>query len=82
MSANNLAWMPSYWQADLRLGVKAQSWGLEAYVTNLFNDESPRSGTSTVDYGYFDLNSFQLPRGYLVTLAPRRRFGLQASFKY
>lgn len=82
LAASNLAWLPSYWQADARIGVTSDQWGVEAYVKNLFDDDTPRTGTSSVDYGYFDLNAFQLPRGYLVALAPRRTFGARVSYKF
>jgi iron complex outermembrane recepter protein len=82
MSAANLAYLPSYSQTDLRLGIQGAQWSLEAWVNNLFNNLDPRTGTSTVDYGYFDLNSFNLPRAYLVALAPKRAFGVRAGYKF
>jgi iron complex outermembrane recepter protein len=77
LSASNLAWLPSYSQTDLRGGIEAASWSLTAYVENLFGDDSPRTGSSSVDYGYFDLSAQQLPRGYLIALAPKTRFGVK-----
>jgi iron complex outermembrane recepter protein len=77
LSASNLAWLPSYTQTDIRGGIDAGKWGITAYVDNLFGDDSPRTGTSSVDYGYFDLTAQQLPRGYLIALAPKTKFGLR-----
>jgi iron complex outermembrane recepter protein len=77
LSASNLAWLPSYTQTDIRGGIDAGKWGITAYVDNLFGDDSPRTGTSSVDYGYFDLTAQQLPRGYLIALAPKTKFGVR-----
>jgi iron complex outermembrane recepter protein len=77
LSASNLAWLPSYTQTDIRGGIDAGKWGLTAYVDNLFGDDSPRTGTSSVDYGYFDLTAQQLPRGYLIAMAPKTKFGVR-----
>jgi iron complex outermembrane recepter protein len=77
LSASNLAWLPAYTQTDIRGGIEAASWSLTAYVDNLFGDDSPRTGTSSVDYGYFDLSAQQLPRGYLIALTPKTKFGVR-----
>jgi hypothetical protein len=82
MSAANLFWLPSYNQTDLRAGVDFGNFGVEAFVENLLKNKDPRTGTSTVDYGYFDLNSFNLPRAALVALAPRQTFGIKLSGKF
>jgi iron complex outermembrane recepter protein len=79
VSTSNLAWFPEYWQTDLRLAYESEAWTAEFYVTNLFADDTPRTGSSSVDYGYFDLNTNQLPRGYLVALPPRRAGGFKIS---
>lgn len=77
VSPSNLAWLPEYWQTDLRLAYEGEAWTAEFFVNNLFKDESPRTGSSSVDYGYFDLNSNQLPRGYLIALPPSRTAGIR-----
>lgn len=82
MSASNLFWLPSYNQTDIRAGYQHGKYSVEAYVDNLFKNDDPRTGTSTVDYGYFDLNSFNLPRGALLALAPRRTAGIRLSAKF
>ena len=82
MSASNLFWLPSYNQVDLRMGYEWDNFSLQAFVDNAFKNTDPRTGTSTVDYGYFDLNSFNLPRGALVTLAPRRAWGIKVGAKF
>jgi iron complex outermembrane recepter protein len=80
--ASNLAWFPEFWQTDVRLAYEGEAWTGEFFVTNLFANDSPRTGSSSVDYGYFDLNTNQLPRAYLVALAPRPTGGLRISRKW
>ena len=82
MSASNRFWLPAYSQVDLRAGLDWHNVSFEGYVENLFNNGAPRSGSSTVDYGYFDLNSFNLPRAALLALAPKPRFGIKAGIKF
>jgi iron complex outermembrane recepter protein len=82
MSASNRFWLPAYNQTDLRAGIEFGKFSIDAYVDNVFQNNAPRSGSSTVDYGYFDLNSFNLPRGALVALAPRRAFGVRVGAKF
>jgi iron complex outermembrane recepter protein len=82
MSAANLFWLPAYNQTDIRMGFKFANFSIEGYVDNALKNTDPRTGSSSVDYGYFDLNSFNLPRGALVSLAPRRTFGLKLGAKF
>ena len=82
MSQSNLFWLPKYEQVDFRAGYEFGKFSIEAFVENAFGNKAPRAGSSTVDYGYFDLNSFNLPRAALVALAPKTTWGfkLKASF--
>jgi iron complex outermembrane recepter protein len=82
MSASNLFYLPYYSQFDFRVGYEWKNFSLEGYVENAFANKAPRSGTSTVDYGYFDLNSFNLPRGALLALAPRTTWGVRLGAKF
>lgn len=82
MSASNLFWLPSYNQTDIRAGFEFGNFSIQGYVENVFNNKAPRSGSSTVDYGYFDLNSFNLPRGALVALSPRPSWGVKLGAKF
>ena len=56
MSQSNLFWLPSYNQTDVRTGYEFGNFSIEGFVENALNNKDPRSGSSTVDYGYFDLN--------------------------
>jgi iron complex outermembrane receptor protein len=82
MSASNLFWLPAYNQFDFRIGYTWGKFSIEGFLENAFNNKAPRTGTSTVDYGYFDLNSFNLPRGALVTLSPRPTWGVRVGAKF
>jgi iron complex outermembrane recepter protein len=82
LATSNLAWFPEYWQTDLRLAYEGEAWTAEFFVNNLLDDDTPRTGTSSVDYGYFDLNTNQLPRGYLVALTPKRSAGLKVTRRF
>jgi iron complex outermembrane recepter protein len=82
LSASNLSWLPAYTNVDLRMGFDVGKFKIEGYVENLFNSKAPRTGSSTVDYGYFDLSSNNLPRGMLVALAPKRSFGIKIGAKF
>lgn len=82
MSQSNLFWLPAYEQVDFRVGYEFGQFTLEGFVENAFGNKDPRTGTSTVDYGYFDLNSFNLPRGALIALAPKRSWGIRAGVKF
>jgi iron complex outermembrane receptor protein len=82
MSSSNLFWLPAYNQTDIRAGFEFGQFSIQAYVENVLNNKAPRSGSSTVDYGYFDLNSFNLPRGALVALSPRPSWGVKLGAKF
>jgi iron complex outermembrane recepter protein len=82
LSTANTGWFPEYWQTDLRMAYEGEKWTAEFFVNNLFSDDTPRTGTSSVDYGYFDLNTNQLPRGFLVALPPKQAGGLRISHKW
>ena len=82
MSSANLFWLPAYNQTDVRVGFEFNKFSIEGFVENALNNKDPRSGSSSVDYGYFDLNSFNLPRGALISLAPRRSFGVRLGAKF
>ncbi len=79
ISQTNLAFLPSFWEAELRAGLSNGDWSIDAAVNNLFDDDTPKNAISTVDYGFFDLGSNNLPRAYLVTLPNQRAFNLRIS---
>jgi iron complex outermembrane recepter protein len=83
MSQSNLFWLPAYEQVDLRAGYDFGQFSIEGFVENVLNNKAPRTGTSSVDYGYLDFNSqFNLPRGALVALSPRPSYGIKLGVKF
>jgi iron complex outermembrane recepter protein len=82
MSANNRFWLPSYTQTDMRAGVMFGKISVDAWVENVFKNTDPRTGSSTVNYGYLDAVNGNLPRGAIVALAPRRTFGMRVGSKF
>jgi iron complex outermembrane recepter protein len=82
ISQTNLSFLPEYWEADLRVGLSNARWTVDAAIMNLFDDDTPKNAISTVDYGFFDLGSNNLPRAYLVTLAPSRSFSLRVARQF
>ena len=79
ISQTNLAFLPAFWEADLRAGISDGDWSIDAAVNNLFDDDTPKNAISTVDYGFFDLGSNNLPRAYMVTLPAKRSVSLRIS---
>ena len=74
MTQSNLTWLPSYFTSDLRAGVTNGAWSLDAAITNLFNDDTPKNAIAGTDFGFFDLYNNTPPRAYVVTL-PEKRAG-------
>lgn len=47
----NMVEFESYMLADVRVGLSRDSWSVMAYVENLFDDDTMRSGISAPDFG-------------------------------
>lgn len=76
----NLAQTPDYWVTNLRAGVESDSWRVEAFVTNLFNDTHYRSGARNADFtkGTFDITDYVIN----VTPADPRQFGVRVRYRF
>ena len=57
----NIVEFESYMLADLRVGLSRDSWTVMAYVENLFDDDTLRSGTSAPDFGAIGIVSGFVP---------------------
>lgn len=77
----NLAVLPAYSTADLRLGVEASQWGASLYVKNLLNDDTIRNAQRFVDIGAVDA-SFVPVRAYLAYLPSERQVGLRLDYRF
>ena len=82
------SFLQGYWTADLRSGVEGEDWSVTAYVDNLFNDDTIKSGLANTDFpnlaaiivpGPFTL---LLPSNFTANLPDRRQFGVRASYKF
>lgn len=93
----NTAFVQSYWNADLRVGIQSNNWEVLAYVTNLFDDDTVRSAGGGPGLGCcFVLGSsidnappdpvtdvlVDLPLGVTAFLPPPRVVGLRASYRF
>jgi iron complex outermembrane recepter protein len=77
----NLAYLPDWWNTDLTVGLQSGSWTVQAYVANVFDDDTIRSSTRNVNYGFLD-GSFNPIRGYNLYLTAPRSYGLRASMSF
>ena len=77
----NLAVLPAYTTADLRLGLEASQWGASLYVKNLLNDDTIRNAQRFVDIGAVDA-SFVPVRAYLAYLPSERQVGLRLDYRF
>ncbi len=66
--------LPSYWNADARLGVEANAWSAILYAENLFDSEKVRSGQEN-----FDLFSFGTAINLFVP--DKRQLGIRLSYR-
>lgn len=57
----NIVEFESYMLADLRVGLSRDSWTVMAYVENLFDDDTLRSGISAPDFGAIGIVSGFVP---------------------
>lgn len=78
--AFNLAKNPASWRANLRGGVALDRVRVEAFVTNLFDDDTYLSAARFTDFtlGNFNLNYFVTN----VVPADPRKFGLRVSVQF
>jgi len=78
LDATNLYLLPSYWNADARIGAETDSYGVTLYVTNIFDDKKPKSGQTSGD-------SYSLtpPQLVFTAYAPdKRQVGIRLNAKF
>jgi outer membrane receptor protein involved in Fe transport len=78
LDATNLFALPSYVSADLRITAESEKYGVTLFVSNLTDDDKPKSGQTSGD------NYTQVPPQLAYTLyAPDpRQYGLRFSVKF
>jgi outer membrane receptor protein involved in Fe transport len=82
VQVDNLQWVGDRTLANARLGLESDRWTLTAWVENLFDDDTLVGGTRYVDFKNDNVPGPGFPRGYLVTLAPGRQYGLTATYRF
>ena len=79
-SIANFAYVPGQFRTNLRAGLRAESWEVTAFVTNLFQDRTLEScryqSDSAADPFFFQLASCE------AVLPNKRQFGVTASFRF
>jgi iron complex outermembrane receptor protein len=76
----NLAYVPALWRTNLRAGLSGATWGVEAWVENLFDDDTLEASRYNSDSAA-DPFFFQLVASEAV-LARKRQFGVTATFRF
>lgn len=79
----NLAWLPSYTKANVRVGVRAERWDAELYITNITDEDTPSSVGIRAD-SYAKSATVFGPGTFSLNVQPSqgRMVGLRASFSF
>jgi iron complex outermembrane recepter protein len=82
----NFSWIGEHWLFNLRAGVTDENLRLEAFVTNLFNDDQYLAGNRWTDFsadrdGLFPFE-FGLANGIALTAPKKRQFGVRAAYNF
>ncbi|MCB2108310.1 MAG: TonB-dependent receptor, partial [Rhodobacteraceae bacterium] len=82
----NFSWIGAQWLFNLRAGVTDENLRVEAFVTNLFNDDQYLAGNRWTDFsadrgGLFPFE-FGLQQGIALTPPKKRQFGVRAAYNF
>lgn len=82
----NFSWIGEQWLFNLRVGVSDENLRLEAFVTNLFDDDQYLAGARwsdfSADQGTLFPFEFGLANGIALTAPKRRQFGVRAAYNF
>ncbi len=78
----NRLWFNAYWNLDLRTGLTAAAWELTAYVNNVFDDDTIKTGIQSSNFNTGFIGSPTLNNGFLANLPDRRQFGVRANYRF
>ena len=78
----NFSWIGDTFRTNLRLGVESQTVKLEAFVTNLLNNDDLLAASRIADFTTSNILGFSTNYGLVVTPPEKRRFGLRATVKF
>lgn len=78
----NFSYFGEYWRLDLRAGLEREDLRLEAFVTNLLDEDSPESAARSADFSTSSFLGFSNNFGIVLTPPERRTFGVRASYDF
>jgi iron complex outermembrane receptor protein len=79
---SNFAWFGEYWLTNLRGGVSKDKLRIEAYVTNLFDEDDYPAVARWSDFSTPALFGFVSNQGLAITPPEKRRIGLRFIFDF
>jgi len=80
---SNIASSAAYWRFNLRAGVeRGDGLRLEAFVTNLFDEDAFSAVARFSDFSGRDLLNFTSNQGVVVSPMDKRRVGIRASYQF
>lgn len=85
LDAANRKWLDSYWLANFRIGLTAESWEVLLYIDNLFDDRTVKTAQaqgSGVDKQRTNPRSTVSSDLVQVTMPDPRTYGLRATFNF
>jgi iron complex outermembrane receptor protein len=79
---SNFAWTSDYWLTNIRGGLSKDRTRVEAYVTNLFDDDNYTAVARWSDFSTSSLFGFVADQGLAITPPEKRRIGLRITFDF
>ena len=78
----NFAWLGKFWLFNLRGGFEREDLRLEAYVTNLFDDDNWLAGARWSDFSTTSSLGFLTSQGIIMTPPEKRTFGFRVAYEW
>lgn len=78
----NFSYIGNTFRTNLRAGVQSDNLRLEAFVTNLLNNDDLLSAARTADFATTTVFGFTRNFGLVVTPPEKRQFGLKAVYEF
>lgn len=82
----NTAFVAAYWNAEAQVGIQAEEWNVQVYVTNLFDNDTVHWAQDYNDFrdGMYGGNNGGEPRDETIFgfLPPPRTVGVRASYEF
>ena len=84
----NVLEFQDYWLADVRIGLEGDNWDLIAYIDNVFDDDTVKSGFVSPDFTKFGIDfapppiTVNLPNQGTYSLPDPRTYGIRASLRF